>query len=91
MDDIESGTRLLVYVDPGLADPEAHARVAAARDRLGLEPIDIVRATPAQMANDIAEHEYSHLVDIGPGEPTAEYLGVWMTLEELEAAAAAGG
>ena len=67
-----------------MPDADAHARVAAARDRLGLEPIDIVRATPRQMANDVAEHEYSHILDIGPGEPTAEYLGVWMTLAELE-------
>jgi hypothetical protein len=86
MDRIESGTRLLVYVDPSVPDAEAHQRVASARDRLGLEPIDIVRATPEQMHNDVAEHEYSHLLDIGPGEPTAEYLGVWMTLDELEGA-----
>ena len=84
MDRIQSGTRLLVYVDPSVDDADAHARVAAARERLGLEPIDIVRATPLQMANDVAEHEYIHLTDIGTGEPTAEYLGVWMTLAELE-------
>jgi hypothetical protein len=84
VDQIESGTRLLVYVDPSVDQTDAHARVAAARARLGLEPIDIVVATPEQMANDVAEHEYSHLSDIGPGELTAEYLGVWMTLAELE-------
>ncbi len=91
MDQIQSGTRLLVYVDPALGDADAHARVAAARGRLGLEPIDIVRATPEQMANDVAEHEYIHVVDIGPGEPTAGYLGVWMTLAELEGMAGQPG
>ena len=84
MDRIESGTRLIVYVDPAVPDADAHQRVAAARDRLGLEPIDIVVATPTQMANDVAEHEYSHILDIAVGERTAEYLGVWMTLAELE-------
>jgi hypothetical protein len=84
VDRIESGTRLLVYVDPAVPSADAHARVAAARQRLGLEPIDIVVATPEQQVNDVAEHEYSHILDIGPGEPTAEYLGVWMTLDELE-------
>ncbi len=83
-ENLESGTRLLVYVDPSVDSTDAHTRVAAARGRLGLEPIDIVVATADQMANDVAEHEYSHLADIGPGEPTAEYLGVWMTLDELE-------
>jgi hypothetical protein len=84
VDNIESGTRLLVYVDPSVDQADAHARVTAARSRLGLEPIDIVVATPEQMANDVAEHEYSHILDIGPGERTAEYLGVWMRLAELE-------
>ena len=85
MDRIESGTRLIVYVDSGVAEPDAHARVAAARERLGLEPIDIVHATPDQVRADVEEHEYSHITDIAPGEPTSRYLGVWMTLEELEA------
>jgi hypothetical protein len=84
VDNIESGTRLLAYVDPSVPSGDAHQRVNAARATLGLEPIDIVVATPVQMHNDVAEHEYSHILDIGPGEPTAEYLGVWMTLDELE-------
>jgi hypothetical protein len=84
MDRIESGTRLIVYVDPGVPEPEAHERVAAARARLDLEPVDIVHATEAQMRADVEEHEYSHLPDIAAGEPTSRYLGVWMTLEELE-------
>jgi len=82
MDRIRSGTRLICYVEPGVAD--AHARVEAARQRLALEPIDIVVATPVQRANDVEEHDYIHLADIGPGEPTDGYLGVWMTLDELE-------
>ena len=45
MDRIQSGTRLIVYVDPSVPDGDAHARVAAARERLGLEPADIVTAT----------------------------------------------
>jgi hypothetical protein len=85
MDRIQSGTRLLVYVDPSVPIGEAHARVAAARDRLGLEPMDLVPATDGQRHADVAEHEYTHIDDIGPGEPTAGYLGVWMTLDELEA------
>ncbi len=84
MDRIESGTRLIVYVEPGVADQDAHERVAAARERLGLEPIDIVHATDDQMRADVEEHEYSHISDIAPGEPTSRYLGVWMTLPELE-------
>jgi hypothetical protein len=88
MEQIESGTRLIAYVDPAVADGEAHDRLAAARAALGLEPIDIVRATPEQAENDVAEHEYTHIFDIGPGEPTAQYLGVWMTLPELESLAA---
>jgi hypothetical protein len=84
VDRIESGTRLIVYVDPGVAEQTAHARVATARERLGLEPIDIVHATPDQMRADVEEHEYSHITDIATGEPTSRYLGVWMTLAELE-------
>ena len=37
------------------------------------------------MRADIEEHEYSHISDIAAGEPTSRYLGVWMTLPELEA------
>ena len=37
------------------------------------------------MRADVEEHEYSHITDIAPGEPTSRYLGVWMTLDELEA------
>jgi hypothetical protein len=85
VDRIESGTRLIVYVEPGVAQQDAHDRVAAARARLGLEPIDIVHADEAQMRADVEEHEYSHITDIAPGEPTSRYLGVWMTLLELEA------
>jgi len=88
VDDIQSGTRLIVYVDPAVPDAEAHERVTAARTRLGLEPIDIVRASDAQARADVEEHEFSHISDIGPGEPTAGYLGVWMTLAELESLAA---
>jgi len=84
VDRIQSGTRLIVYVDPGVPLDEAHARVAAARQRLGLEPIDIVEATDEQRHADVAEHEYTHIDDVGAGEPTAAYLGVWMTLAELE-------
>jgi hypothetical protein len=84
VDRIQSGTRLIVYVDPDVPYEDAHARVAAARERLGLEPIDIVPATDAQRHADVAEHEFTHIDDIGPGEPTAGYLGVWMTLPELE-------
>ena len=84
MDRIQSGTRLLVYVDPAVPTAEAHARVAAARDRLALEPVDLVPATDEQRHADVAEHEYTHIDDVGAGEPTAAYLGVWMTLAELE-------
>ena len=91
MDRIQPGTRLLVYVDPAVPDAEAHDRVDSARARLGLEPIDIVRATEAQARADVEERELSHLADIEPGEPTAGYLGVWMTLSELEALAAGAG
>ena len=35
MDRIESGTRLIVYVDPGVSDQDAHERVAAARGTPG--------------------------------------------------------
>ena len=84
MDRIESGTRLIVYVDPTVPSSDAHARVAAARERLGLEPVDIVVATDAQRHADVTEHEYTHIDDIGPGEPTSRYLGVWMTLPELD-------
>jgi hypothetical protein len=84
MDRIQSGTRLLVYVDPAVPDADAHERVTAARQRLGLEPMDIVRATPEQMRADVEERELTHISDIGEGEPTAGYLGVWMTLAELE-------
>ena len=68
-----------------MAEADAHARVVAARARLGLEPIDIVHATPDQTRAHVEEHEYSHLSDIAAGEPTSRYLGVWMTLAELEA------
>ena len=85
MDRIESGTRLHgLRRSGGARRPRPTDRVAAARDRLGLEPIDIVAATAEQMTNDVAEHEYSHILDIAPGERTADYLGVWMTLAELE-------
>jgi hypothetical protein len=87
---IESGTRLIVYVDPSVPSAEAHERVAAARARAGLEPIDIVPADEAQVRADVAEREFSHLSDIGAGEPTSRYLGVWMTLDELEALAPEG-
>jgi hypothetical protein len=85
LDRIESGTRLLVYVDPDVVEQDVHDRVTSARSRLGLEPVDIVPATEAQMRADVEEHEYSHITDIAPGEPTSRYLGVWMTLGELEA------
>ncbi|HVN50540.1 MAG TPA: hypothetical protein VMT43_03860 [Acidimicrobiales bacterium] len=84
MDRIESGTRLIVYVDPAVPSDDAHARVAAARERLGLEPVDIVFATDDQRRADVDEHDYTHVDEIGPGEPTSRYLGVWMTLPELE-------
>ena len=84
MQRIQSGTRLIVYVDPSIDNDEAHQRVTAARQRLALEPIDIVRADSAQVEADVEEHEYSHISDIRAGEPTAGYLGVWMTLAELE-------
>jgi hypothetical protein len=85
--DIESGTRLLVYVDPAVPEAAAHDRVAAARAVLQAEPMDIVRADAAQAHADVEERHLTHISDIGPGEPTAEYLGVWMTLVELEALA----
>jgi hypothetical protein len=87
VDRIQPGTRLIVYVDPSVPEAEAESRARAAEARLGLEPADLVPATDEQMRNDVAQREFTHIDDIGPGEPTAEYLGVWMTLSELEALA----
>jgi hypothetical protein len=84
MDRLRSGTRLLVYVDPSVPSAEAHQRLDVARAALALEPADLVVATDEQRHNDVAERELTHLADIGPGEPTDEYLGVWATLDELE-------
>jgi hypothetical protein len=82
---VESGTRIIVYVDPSVPESEAHERVADARARLDLEPVDVLRADAMAAREDASDRELVHLVDISPGERTGGYTGVWATLDELEA------